>query len=91
MALSDRVNEVKPVLSATPAGGTTGNHAAVHVFPTVHVGAVGESPESAYTVRLVAGATKPDEPNSVASERVVVGAVAGVDVGAEVASAAGAV
>jgi hypothetical protein len=89
--LSGRTNVAKPVLSATPTGGVTGGHTLVQLDATVHSRDAGESPESSYTVWLVAGATKPAEPKSVASESVVAaGGAVGVGVGAGVTTGAAA-
>jgi hypothetical protein len=44
--LSERVNVAKPVLSATPAGGSTGGQTPVQPEATVHSSVAGVSPES---------------------------------------------
>jgi len=82
--LSERVNTAKPVLSATPAGGAIGGQTPVQPDTTVHSKVAGVSPESTYTVWLVAGAMKPGVPNSVAVANVV---AAGAVVGAALAVA----
>ena len=98
--MSERTNDVKPVLSATPLGGAIGNHTPVQPLLTVQASEVVVSSESTYAVSPD-GATKPGDPSRVAVARVVAdvgaaavavgdaaGGVTGVRVGVAVAPAA---